>query len=154
QYNSASGDLTVSDSYIALPATRLNVNGSVNNRLNLDLTSRNLNDLLAAAGPNPPNVKIEGGQARFTAQVTGGRAAPQVGGQLAGTKLSVEGRRFDSLSLDVDAAKTRAAVNNGVLQRGTMRAKFAATAGLDNWSPKPAQPLHAMANVQNGDLAD
>jgi translocation and assembly module TamB len=154
QYNGESGNVSVMDSYIALPNTRLNFGGSLNQRLNVDLTSRNLDDLLAAAGPNPPAVRLEGGLARFEGYLTGGLTAPHVNGHFSVTQFSTETRRFDSLNLDLDAAKTRAAVSNGVLERGPMQARFAAAAGLDNWSPKPNQPLQATAGIRNGDLAD
>ena len=99
-------------------------------------------------------MKLEGGQAHFSGYVSGGLTTPHVYGHLAVTQFSVEGRRFDSLGLDADAAKTRAAVTNGLLQRGPMQMQFAAAVGLDNWSPKPNQPLQATASVRDGDLAD
>jgi translocation and assembly module TamB len=154
EYSGESGNINVTDSYIALPNTRFNFAGSLNQRLNVELTSRNLDDLLAAAGPNPPAIKLESGQAHFGGYVTGGLTAPHVYGHLAVTQFSAESRRFDSLDLDLDAAGTRAAVSNGVLQRGPMQAQFAIAAGLDHWSPKPNQPLQATAGIRNGDLAD
>src|ERR1041385_3721596 len=154
QCNAASGNINVANSYIALPSTRLNLSGSLNRRLDLDLTSRNLNDLLAAAGPNPPAVKLEGGQAQFKGYRTGGLSAPHVYGHVAVTQFSVEGRRFDSLALDADAAKSRAALSNGLLLRGPMQTQFTAAVGLANWSPKPSQPLQATVSVRNGDIAD
>jgi translocation and assembly module TamB len=154
QYNRTSGDINLVNSYVALPNTRLNLSGSLNRRLNLDLTSRNLSDLLAAAGPSPPAVKLEGGEARFTGYVTGGTSAPQVYGHLAVTRFSVEGRRFDSLGLDADAWNSRAAVSNGLLQRGAMQTRFATAVGLTNWSPEPNQPLQATLVIRSGDLAD
>jgi translocation and assembly module TamB len=154
QYSGASGDIDIADSYIALPNTRLNLNGSLNRRLNLDLTSRDLNELLVAAGPNPPAVKLEGGQAHFSGYVTGGLTAPRVLGHVALTHFSVEGRRFDSLGVDADAAKSRAALSNGLLLRGPMQTQFAAAVGLADWSPNPNQPLQATVVVRNGDLAD
>lgn len=154
-YSGATDNVTVSNSFIALPNTRLNINGSLNQRLNLELTSKDLNDLLAAASlSGPPPVTLDGGQAQFTGAVTGGLSAPQITGHLAVTRFSVQGRRFDSLDTDVAAAKNRAGVSNGVLQRGPMQARFEASAGLRNWSPQPTQPLSATATVQNGDLAD
>ena len=154
QYNGATGNIDVMNSFVALPSSRLNLSGSLNNRLNVDLTSRNLDDLLAAAGPNPPAVKLNGGEARFEGYVNGGVSAPRILGHLTVTRFSVENRRFDSLALDVDAASSRAAVSNGVLERGQMRTQFAAAAGLDHWAPKPDQQLRASLNIQNGDLAD
>src|SRR5262249_734571 len=95
-----------------------------------------------------------GGVATFNGSVNGALSAPHLAGHLTVTKFSAENRRFDSLALDLDAAKNRAAVNNGVLQRAQMQTQFAASAGLDNWSPKPNQPLQATVTVRNGDLAD
>jgi translocation and assembly module TamB len=154
QYVGSSGDINLANSYLALPNTRLNLSGSLNRRLNVELTSRNLNDLLAAAGANPPAVKLEGGQVRFTGSVTGGLSAPHVAGHLALTQFSVEGRRFDSLAVDVDATKSRAELSNGVLQRAAMQTQFAGAVGLVDWSPKPNQPLQANVVIRNGDLAD
>ncbi|HYI93855.1 MAG TPA: translocation/assembly module TamB domain-containing protein [Bryobacteraceae bacterium] len=155
QYNGATGNINVANSYIALPNTRLNLSGSVNNRLTFELDSKNLNDLLAAASPaNAGAIKLEGGQARFTGAVTGGMNAPQIEGHLVIDRFSMQGRRFDSLTADLAAAKNKASVTNGLLQRGPMQAQFSASAGLQNWSPKPAQPVAATVSVRNGDLAD
>jgi translocation and assembly module TamB len=154
EYNGAANNINVADSYIALPNTRLNLSGSLNNRLNLELNSKNLNDLLAVASPGKPVVTLEGGQARFVGSVTGGLNAPQISGHLAMNRFAVQGRRFDSLEADLSAAKTQASVSNGLLQRGPMQARFDATSGLQNWSPKPNQPIKATASVRNGDLAD
>ena len=155
QYNGATGNVNVADSYIALPNTRLNLSGSVNDRLTFELASKDLNDLLAAASPeNAGTIKLEGGQARFTGAVTGGMNSPQIEGHLAVDRFNVQGRRFDSLTADVAAAKNKASVTNGMLQRGPMQAQFHASAGLQNWSPKPAQPVAANLSVRNGDLAD
>jgi translocation and assembly module TamB len=154
EYSSETGNINVADSYIALPNTRLNFAGSLNQRLNIDLISHDLDDLLAAAGPDPPTVKLESGEARFGGYVTGGLTAPHGYGHLAVTQFSLDSRRFDSLNVDLDAAGARASVANGVLQRGSMQAQFAATVGLDHWSPKPNQFLQATAGIQNGDVAD
>ena len=91
----------------------MNLNGSLNNRLNIELNSKNLNDLLAAASTSgkPPAISLDGGQAQFKGEVTGGITSPQVSGHLALGRFSVQGRKFDSLSADVQAAKTRASVS-------------------------------------------
>jgi translocation and assembly module TamB len=155
EYNGATDNVNVANSYIALPNTRLNLNGSLNNRLNVELTTKDLNDLLAAAPPETKSsISLDGGQAQFTGTLTGGLTSPQIAGHLAVNSFRVEGRRFDSLSTDVAAAKNRASVSNGVLLRGPMQTQFNASTGLQNWSPKPNQPVTAMVTVRNGDLAD
>ena len=154
-YNGATDNVNITQSYVALPNTRLVLNGSLNNKLDFELNSKNLDDLLAAASPDKkPAISLDGGQAQFSGAVMGGMTAPRIEGHLAVNRFSIEGRRFDSLGLDLNAAKNRATVSNGVLQRGPMQAEFSVSAGLQNWSPKPNQPLTAVASVRNGDLAD
>jgi translocation and assembly module TamB len=154
RYNGATGNVDVANSYIALPNTRLDLSGSLNNRLNLNLNSSNLNDLLAAAGPQAPAVKLDGGRASFTGAVTGGLSSPRIAGHIALSNFSVEGRKFDSFDADVAASKSRATLENGKLTRRPMEATMAASVGLRNWSAKPSEPLQATVAVRNGDLAD
>ena len=69
EYNGRTGDVNVANSYIALPNTRLNLTGSLRNRLNLDLTTSNLNDLFAAILPGKePPAELQGGRATFEDQ--------------------------------------------------------------------------------------
>ncbi len=155
EYNGATDNINVLDSYVALPNSRLNVSGSLNNRLDVELTTKNVNELLASQPPgSDPHIVLNGGQARFAGAVTGKLTAPNIAGHLAVDPFSVQGRRFDSLAADIAAAKNRASLSNGVLLRGPMQARFNASAGLLDWSPKPNQPLTAKVNIQNGDLAD
>ena len=139
QYNGATGNIEVANSYIALPNTRLNLSGSLNNRLNLDLNTANLNDLLVSVTPKgqKPPVVLEGGRAHFTGSVSGGLASPAIAGHLSVTNFSVQGRRFDSLDADIAATKSRATVQNGLLRRGPMQATVAASAGAPELVARP-----------------
>jgi translocation and assembly module TamB len=154
EYSAATNNVNLKDSYIALPNTRLNLSGSLNNRVAIDMTTRNLNDLLAAIPGEKPDIALAGGEARFIGTMTGGVGSPRVNGHLSVGPFAVQGRRFDSLAVDVAAAPNRASLSNGLLQRGPMQADFNVSAGLQNWSAKPNQPLSAAVNVRNGDLAD
>ncbi len=159
-YNGANDSIGITDSYLQLPHSRVDLSGAIGGKLNISLNTRDLNDLLAAASlKGKPPIQLEGGQATFTGAVTGSLTSPRVSGHLAVTNFSVEGRKFDSLALDVNASKSEASVSNGLLSRGaspgkTMTADFAAAAGLRNWSPTPNQRLTADATIRNGDLAD
>ena len=154
-YSGATDNISISNSYLALPQTRLNLSGSVNQRLNLELRTRDLNDFLAATRTSgKPAITLNGGEATFIGAVTGGLNSPHLAGHLAVHRFSVQGRQFDALTADLAAAKTRVSVRNGNLHRSLMQAQFAAAVGLVNWSPKPAQPLSASATVRNGDFAD
>lgn len=154
-YNGAADSVNVAKSWIALPHTRLDLDGSLGQRLNIALISRDLNDLLAAAPMSgQPPITLNGGEANFTGAVTGIMSAPRMEGHLAVTRFSVEKRRFDALSADLAASSSGAAIRNGSLNRGAMQAQFAAAVGLRNWKTTPNQPVSADASIQNGDLAD
>lgn len=154
-YNGAADTVNIDNSWIALPHTRLDLNGSLGRRLNIALVSRDLNDLLAAAPiSGKPPIALNGGEANFTAAVTGSMRSPRIGAHLAVNRFSVEGRQFDALSADLAASSSGTAIRNGSLNRGAMRAQFAAAAGLRDWKTTPHQPVSADASIQNGDLAD
>jgi translocation and assembly module TamB len=154
-YNGATDNLRVENSFITLPHTRLNLNGSIGNQLNVSLVTSDVNDLLAGTsmkGKSPVNLNDR--QATFTGTVTGKLDAPRVAGHLALNRFSIEGRQFDSLTADAAASSSGASIQNGLLARGPMQTQFSGHVGLKNWSPTPNQPLSADATIQNGDLAD
>jgi len=154
-YDGASDDIRVENSYIALPHTRLTLNGDVGKQLNIALTSTDLSDLLASTpeGANPP-VTLNGGQVNFTGLISGMLASPHISGHLAVNRFRLEGRQFDKLDADAAVSSAAAAVKNGSLNRGSMQAQFSATVGLKNWKALPNLPVTAEASIHNGDLAD
>jgi translocation and assembly module TamB len=154
-YNGNTEDVIISQSFIALPHSRLTLSGSLAKQLNIALASRDLNDLLAAADvKGPPPIALEKGQADFNGVLTGSLTAPRLAGHLALARFSLQGRAFDTFGADLSASAGAAAVRNGTLTRGAMRADFNAAAGLRNWSAPPGAPLTANASIANGDLAD
>ncbi len=154
-YNGTTENVALDNSFLALPKTRITLAGSLNKRLNVVLTTRDLNDLLAAASAaTKVPVTLNGGQATFTGTVMGSLTNPKIDGQLDANRFSVEGREFNSLSAGVAASGTGAALRNGTLTRGPMSAQFAGSVGLRNWSALPQSPLSVDLSLKNGDLAD
>lgn len=152
-YDGATDNIDIRDSFLALPHTRITISGSIGNRLNVGVNSRDLHDLLAVA-PGAPPVSLNGGQLNLTAAVSGRLNSPRLSGHLAMDRFQVEERRFDALGLDFQAASTGAAVANGSLSHGTMQAEFHGSVGMRAWQPKPNQPLSVQVSVRGGDLAD
>lgn len=146
--NGDADNVLVEDSYLALPHTRLNVNGSVSRRLNISLASKDLHDLML------PVDLVNNATANFDGAVVGGVSRPRVTGHLAVGRFAVEGRQFDSLAADVAASGSRAAVSNAALVRGAMRATANASIGLRDWSPTPRSPVDVTAGIGDADLAD
>lgn len=155
-YNGTADSVTLASSYVALPHSRLNLNGSLNNRVNVTLTSRDLNDLLAAASPGEksPVTFNNGGQAVFAGSVSGRLTNPRIAGRLDVTRFAVQGRQFQALGVDLAASSSNAALNNGTLNRASTNASFSGAVGLRNWKPLPREHVSADATVQSSDLGD
>lgn len=151
-YSGATGDVRLINSYIALPHTRLSLNGSLASRLNVALITHDVSDLTATQSKAP--ITLGSGGASFTGAVMGSLTSPRISGHLTANQFQVDGRRFDSLAADVSASKSSAAVRAGSLKRGQMLAQFAASVGLRDWKPAPHEPLSAKASIRNADLAD
>jgi len=160
-YNGARDLVDVGKSYIAMPNSRIDLEGALNRQLNVTLVSRNLNDFLPAVnfGAAKPQTSLpvtlhNGGAAQVQAQIKGNLSAPQVTSHLAMDHFAVEQRGFDRLALDLTAAQSAANIQNGTLTRNTLQTTFDAAIGLKNWSPLPRSPLTANVAMRNGDLAD
>lgn len=155
-YRGANDQVTIQNSYLSLPHTKLTLSGSPGNRLDIALTSTDLDDLLAAAAMNGSKapVRLDHGQASFNGAATGSLTSPRVIGHVAVDHFSVEGRKFTSLNTDVAVSKSQASVTSGSLTRGPMNVTFAAQAGLHDWSATQDQRLTADLTLRNGDLSD
>ncbi|MBV9038482.1 MAG: translocation/assembly module TamB domain-containing protein, partial [Acidobacteriaceae bacterium] len=159
-YNGARDLIDVGKSYIAMPNSRIDLEGTLNRQLNVNLVSHNLNDFLPAAnfGSAKPQtslpVTLQNGAAQLQAQVSGNLSAPQITSHFAMDHFAIEQRGFDRLALDLTASQTGANVQNGLLTRNTLQTNFDASIGLKNWSPLPRSPLTANVAMRNGNIAD
>jgi translocation and assembly module TamB len=149
-YKGAADDVAVVDSYLALPHSRLNLNGSLKRRLSVSLTSHDIRDL-APGAPVSLNAR---GETDFTGAISGALSNPRVDGHFLMRGFAVEGRQFDTLSADVAASGSSAALVNAVLIRGPMNTHADARIALQHWLPLPRSPIDVNAGISNGDLAD
>ena len=155
RYDGTTDNAVVENSFLALPHSRLTLSGEMGKRLNVALTSSDLHDLLAAVpSQGQPSIVLRNGQADFNGAVTGSLSSPRITGHLMVTRFAVEGRAFDSLAADLNAASNGATISNLLLTRDMMRAQANASIGLRNWSPVPPSPIVVNAAVNNGDVAD
>ncbi|MBV9769004.1 MAG: hypothetical protein JOZ32_05490, partial [Bryobacterales bacterium] len=154
-YSGATDNLTISNSLLTLPHTRIKADGSVGKQLTIAMTTTNLNDLLALAPPKSrPEIALHSGQASFTGTVTGRLSAPRVAGHFTANRFSVEGREFDSFNADASLNKDGVDIQDGGIARGAMQARFSGKLGLHDWTPVESAPIAINASIQNGDLAD
>ncbi len=158
-YNGARDVLSVADSYLKLPNSRLDVAGSLDQELRLKLDSKNLNDFqpvlnMGKAKPEAMPVELRGGSAEFTGVVMGKLSAPRIAGHIQATRFALEDRPFDRFSADVSASSGGARVENGSLVRGGTQLQFMGSAGLHQWKPEASAPVMVKADIRNADLGD
>jgi translocation and assembly module TamB len=154
-YSGARDDVSISRSLLALPHSRLSIDGSVGQQLNVAITTTNLDDLFAALPPSSrPAIVLRGDQASFAGKVSGSLSAPTISGRLTADRFSLTGREFDSFTADATITSRSVAIQNGSLNRNQMQAQFAGSLGLHDWKALPSAPLAVTASVHNGDLAD
>ena len=153
QYDAAADLISVADSYVALPNSRVDLSGALNQQLQVKLVSRNLSDFQPLS-KDPLPIELRGGTVQFLGVVTGKLSAPQVVGHLEATRFALEKRPFDRLAADVSASSTGVRIQNGALQQAAAQVTFNGLAGLAKWAPAPNQPLQLNASMVNTDLAD
>ncbi len=159
-YDGARDVLDIGQSYLTLPNSQLNVKGSLNRRIDLQLTSRNLADFLPAInlGLSEPQtslpVVLQGGTAVFDAQVTGKISSPRIDAHLNMDDFAVRKHPFQKLSLSATASPSGAMIQNGMLTGRGVSAKFDASMGLTKWKPVAYSPLSANLSLPHSDLGD
>ena len=153
-YLTASNDLQVKDSYIALPHSRLTADGAALRQLNVALTTTDLSDFAGAIGNGVSAVNLQGHRAEFTGTVTGGMAAPRVACRLRANGFSIQSRMFDTLTVDATASDNGAAVQQAMVTRGPMQIEFTGRVGMNQWKITPQVPIDVQSTIRNGDLAD
>ncbi len=159
-YRGETGAVQLTDTFLALPHSRLDLAGSLGQQIRVRLRSKNLDDFLPAvamASSPPPKempVRLENGSAEFEGAVAGSLDNPKITGHLKLVRFALENRAFDRLDADLGASRSGASVQNALLSRGTMQARVDASAGMRNWKPEDGQPLRAQASIRNADLAD
>ncbi|HXJ41833.1 MAG TPA: hypothetical protein VNH18_21325, partial [Bryobacteraceae bacterium] len=147
--------ITIRDSFLALPNTRLTLNGSLGKQLNVALTTRDFNDLVAVASlQSKVPMTLDGSPATVRAVVTGKLSSPHITVHAMANQFSIERRHVETLAFDGSVSNSHVEIHNGSLKRRTMEAQFKGALSLKNWRITPNQRLSAEASIRNGNLAD
>ena len=159
-YVNATKVVSLSDSYIRLPQTSLNLNGTVSDRsaLQVQLQSNELHELEGIANEfRVPGSQPFGlyGTANFNGTVRGSMAAPHLNGLLNAANLRVHGTAWRLLRTNVDVSPSQANLSNGELDpadRG--RITFNLTTGLHDWTFTNTSPIQVALNATNLNAAE
>ena len=159
QYNGATGNLELQNSYLQLPHSRLALSGSLGN-IHVHFTSTNLDDFLAALRISSPQLKEmplslqPGSRITFDGTISGPLSTPEIAGHLAMGGFNLQGRTFDGFVADLNASPSHASIQNALLTSGQSQVAINASVGLNNWKVSQTAPLQVAANIRNGKAAD
>ncbi len=152
-YNGRADTVSLGKSFLSLPHTRVDLSGTLNQRIQIRAVSHDLADLRPLAGDLPVKFAA-GGAVTVTAAASGKLSDPRIAGDVLATNFSADGRPFTRLATNFEAGRTGASVSNGLLARGSLQATFTAAVGLRDWKPENTAPLRAVVAVRNADVQD
>ncbi len=130
------GSIQFADSHLAAGSTRVDLNGALQERLHVQLVTRDLAELaplgayLGRGFPKEVPVTLRRGEARFIGEMTGGLDSPRVSGQASLTNAVYQGHVFERVSAtltageDAVSAEALSAELGGASLRGRARATF------------------------------
>ncbi len=159
-YEPQDGLVKVQNSHITLPSSRLTVSGSLNKQINLQLTSRNLNDFLPVANFDSKKprqslpITLKNGVANLDSQIQGDLTSPRITAHAAVTNFVARDSFFNQLSFNLSASPAGAKLQNGLLSRNTEQSVFDGSIGLIKWKPVGHSPLAANVTIRNAGLGD
>ena len=167
-YNGATQTASFGRSELRVADTDVTLSGTVSRQsnLNIDLNAKDLHELTvlmsAFATPTPGNNASGNAQpydlrgaAHFTGQVSGPTADPRIQGQLTGSNLEVQGSKWRTVQLNLDAASSGVRFQNGYLQSAQQgEIRFSGSTELHRWSFTPQRPLSLQAKLTKLSVAD
>lgn len=159
-YSAAKQEVSFDQTYIRLPQTTLNLNGTVSKTasLQVQVQSNDLREVETVAGvfgamPQPLGLA---GSASFNGTVRGSTTNPQINGDVSAAALKVKGTEWRTVRTSVEADPSHVALRNGEIvpasNRG--RATFNLSAGLDAWKFRDTSPFQIDLNATQLNVAE
>jgi translocation and assembly module TamB len=159
-YSAARQEISLQQSYIRLPQTTINLNGTVSNTaaLQVQVQSHDLSEVETVAdtfGAVPQPLGL-GGSATFNGTVRGSITNPLIIGQLSAASLKVKGTEWRSVRTGIDAGPSRVALRNGELVPASNHGRIAFTisVGLDQWKFNDSSPFQIDGNASQLNIAE
>ncbi len=154
KFSGATNTVELGQSWLTLPNTRLDLSGTLGEKLNVKLQSQDLSDLgpVVDAKKLPVTLVKGKGSIAFDGIITGPLANPAIAGKAAVQNVVYQGQTIDSLTADFTAMKTQATVTNAALVSNNLRARVSGSIGLRDWQPVDASAVNASVQLINADV--
>ena len=157
-YDQRAGTVQFGDSQIQLGSTQGTFSGTLGQKLQVHLSSRNLNDvfpLFPLLGQTPPEklpVELEGSTATIDATVAGPLANPLVTGKAEAGSFTVSGRKFDRVTASFDLERGSANLRTFTLAQGKARVEGQGRVSLRDWKLEDSSSVSALLSVSGVDI--
>jgi translocation and assembly module TamB len=165
-YNGRDNMLTLANTSVRTPKTRITLDGQVSKHSDLKIVARtaDVSELKALASSIPSTSSGSGnkssdfqisGPMALDASVRGDMKRPQIAGNVNAHDLMVQGDPWKSVQVTFQASPSGIAVPQGsLIAAGQGQAKFALRVGLRDWTYAPSQPLAANLTVRQMPLRE
>jgi translocation and assembly module TamB len=147
------GKLELGHSWVQLPASRVDVTGTLGSSLGVKIESEDLNDFLPLLDGKEFPLALKDGSATFDGAVTGSLDAPAVDGHVEVRNAVYQGRLIESASGDVSANAHQARVANGAVSFEGMKATGAGSIQLSDWQLNDACAIAGTAVASGIDVS-
>ncbi len=145
--------LELGHSWMQLPASRVEVSGTLGSSLDVKLESKDLNDFLPLLDGKEMPVALKDGSAAFSGTVAGTIDAPQIAGHVEVRNAVYQGRLVDAAAGDVTITAQQAEVANGAITYQGLKATGAGSIQLSNWEPVDSSVIAGTGSAANIDMA-
>lgn len=160
KYDGASSQLSFGDSTIQLGDSRVELSGSLQNGLNLDVRTRDLNELLPAMRlaasqiPDQVPISLDGGLATLQGVVRGSMENPAISGTVTAEKIKFDKEAAQNVSASFNASSSSLELTKVSLGRGNLAVAGSMRAGLDQWRLVDASSLAGNADFRNASIQE
>lgn len=151
-YTGSVAKLELGHSWIELPATRVDVTGTLGSTLAVSLKTSDMNDLLPALNGKALPFSLQNGAISFTGSVTGALDDPHIAGHLDANNVLYSGKLIDSVGSDVTASMNQAAAANATVVYQGISASGAGSIALADWATSDGSAVAANLKVNNVDI--
>ena len=152
-YDSDANLLELGNSWIELPASRVEVSGVGGKSLAVRLRSRDISELMPALGDIAPPFALRNGSLTFDGKLDGPLNHPRIAGHAELTNAVVDGQRLESLAADTELSESGIKAGKLALNWGPVRASGSVSLGLAAWKPGTDSAVAANLQVTTPDPA-
>jgi translocation and assembly module TamB len=145
--------LELARSWVQLPASRVDLTGTLGSSLDVKVESKDLTDFLPLLDGKELPVTLKDGSAMFAGTVTGPLDVPQVSGRIELRNAVYQGRLIQSAAGDAIVTAQQARITNGSVTFEGMTATGGGAIQLTDWQPNDSSAISGSVAAAGIDMA-